>query len=114
MALLRQDQLPLSSTWSREFVGADHDVEGISFIFVQVAPGGGPSLHRHDYDEICIVQEGEARYTLGDAQLDARAGDVVIVPAGAPHAFVNTGEGMLRQVDIHAASRFGTEWLPAE
>jgi hypothetical protein len=28
-----------------------------------------------------------------------------------PHAFVNTGDGPLRQVDIHVSPHFATEWL---
>ena len=27
-------------------------------IFVDAPPSGGPALHRHDYDELFIVQEG--------------------------------------------------------
>jgi hypothetical protein len=28
-----------------------------------------------------------------------------------PHRFVNSGDGPLRQVDIHEGERFDTEWL---
>ncbi len=111
MTVIANDRLPRSEGGSREFVGDDHGVEGVSFILVEAAPGRGPSLHRHAYAEICIVQEGQALYTLGDEQIEARAGEVVVVPPGVPHAFVNTGDGPLRQVDIHASSRFVTEWL---
>jgi len=41
-----------------------------------------------------------------------RAGEIVIVPANTPHRFTNTGNGPLRQIDIHVNSRFETEWLP--
>ena len=43
--------------------------------------------------------------------LHVRSGDVVIVPADTTHAFTNTGEGQLRQIDIHVNSTFETEWL---
>jgi mannose-6-phosphate isomerase-like protein (cupin superfamily) len=40
------------------------------------------------------------------------AGQIVIAPADAPHAFVNnSGTGPLRQTDIHCHDRFITEWL---
>ncbi len=46
--------------------------------------------------------------------MEGHAGQVIIVPPNTPHKFTNTGEGRLRQVDIHASERFITEWLEAE
>lgn len=94
-----------------EFEGNEHGGTGISLIFVDSAPGRGPSLHRHDYDEVFIVQEGRATMTAGDRQIEAGPGDIVVVPAGVPHGFVNSGERQLRQIDIHLSPRYVTEWL---
>ena len=80
-------------------------------IVVAAPPGGGPRLHRHPYEEVFVIQEGTATFTAGDETVEAKGGQVVVVPAGVPHRFVNTGEGLLRQVDIHANDRFVTEWL---
>ena len=33
--------------------------------------------------------------------MEIEEGNVVIVPPNTPHKFVNTGDGILRQVDIH-------------
>ena len=41
----------------------------------------------------------------------SKAGDVLIVRAGEPHKFVNSGDGPLRQVDIHLNPTFETDWL---
>ena len=38
-------------------------------------------------------------------------GHVVIGPAGVPHTFVNSGEGTLRQINIHPSAEVITEWL---
>ena len=108
--VVRRDDLPADGA-SREFIGADHAGAGISFILVEAAPGRGPALHRHPYEEVFIVQEGRATYTAGDAELEVTAGDIVVVPAGVPHRFVNSGDGLLRQIDIHVGPRFVTEWL---
>jgi mannose-6-phosphate isomerase-like protein (cupin superfamily) len=83
----------------------------VSFILVDMPPGAGVRLHRHPYEEIFIVQGGQASYTIGSSTLAVTAPRVVIVPAGVPHAFVNSGDDPLRQVDIHASPRFITEWL---
>jgi hypothetical protein len=37
--------------------------------------------------------------------------DVVVVPAGTPNAFVNSGTDQLRLTAIHNAPRISTEWL---
>jgi mannose-6-phosphate isomerase-like protein (cupin superfamily) len=104
------DALPTTAI-ARELVGADHGGAGLCLIFVDAPPGRGPSLHRHPYEEIFIVQEGEATLTAGDERRVVRAGEIVIVPPGVPHAFVNSGDGPLRQIDIHVSPRFDTEWL---
>jgi mannose-6-phosphate isomerase-like protein (cupin superfamily) len=93
-----------------EFQGL-HLGANVSFIVVDAPPGGGPRLHRHPYEEVFVVQEGTATFTAGDEKIEARGGQVVVVPAGVPHKFVNSGTGRLRQVDIHASDRFLTEWL---
>jgi mannose-6-phosphate isomerase-like protein (cupin superfamily) len=95
---------------ANEVQGHNHNT-AVSIIVVDAPPGGGPKLHRHPYEEVCVIQEGTATFTAGDETVVASGGQVVIVPGGVPHKFVNTGEGRLRQVDIHASDRFITEWL---
>ena len=83
----------------------------VSIIVVDAPPGGGPKLHRHPYEEVFVVQEGSATFTAGDEVIEATGGQVVVVPAGVAHKFVNSGTGRLRQVDIHVSDHFVTEWL---
>jgi mannose-6-phosphate isomerase-like protein (cupin superfamily) len=49
--------------------------------------------------------------TDGESERVIRAGDVAVVGPGEPHAFTNTGDGPLRQIDIHLSPHFETEWL---
>jgi mannose-6-phosphate isomerase-like protein (cupin superfamily) len=100
-----------ASRIAHELEGARFDGLPLSLILVDAAPGAGPSLHKHPYEEVFVIQEGEATFTLGNEQLTATAGQVVIVPPDTPHRFVNSGDGRLRQVDIHASGAFETEWL---
>lgn len=93
-----------------QFDGCEHGA-GVSFFITRNRPGSGPGLHRHPYEETFIVQEGEARFTIGEEIIEARSGQIVVVPAGTPHGFVNTGSGTLRQVNIHPVARMQTEWL---
>ena len=95
---------------ANEFQGVRHGA-GVSFIVGDAPPGGGPRLHRHPYEEVFVVQEGSVTFTAGEEVVEASGGQVVVVPAGVAHKFVNSGAGRLRQVDIHASERFVTEWL---
>jgi mannose-6-phosphate isomerase-like protein (cupin superfamily) len=56
-----------------------------------------------------VVQEGSATFTVGDDVIEATGGQVVVVPAGVAHKFVNSGTTLLRQVDIHASDHFVSE-----
>ncbi len=96
----------------KEFQGYHQDA-GVAFIVVDAPPGSGPKLHRHPYEEVFVVQEGRATFTAGNEVVEVSGGQVVVVPAGVPHKFVNSGTGRLRQVDIHSSERFITEWLEA-
>jgi quercetin dioxygenase-like cupin family protein len=99
------------SNFSRELLGRDHGNPGVSLIIVEAAPGQGPSLHRHDYAEVIVILEGRATFTDGTTPSEVGAGHVVIIPGGELHAFTNTGDGPLRQIDIHVADAFATDWL---
>lgn len=96
---------------SHEFIGATHGGTAISFFLVNGDPGQGTRLHKHDYDEVVYVFEGQSTWTVGDTVRNAKAGDILIVRAGEPHKFVNSGTGVLRQIDIHLNPVFETTWL---
>jgi mannose-6-phosphate isomerase-like protein (cupin superfamily) len=60
---------------------------------------------------VFVVQEGLARFTVGDETYDVAGGNVVVAPANTPHRFINAGSGTLRTINIHPTSRMVTEWL---
>jgi quercetin dioxygenase-like cupin family protein len=90
--------------------GADHGAT-ISLIVDRSDPGQGPRLHSHPYDETWVVIDGNLTFHSGEERLNAGPGDVVIVPPGTPHKFVNDGPGRAYLVCIHASPTFVTEWL---
>ncbi len=108
--ILDISDLPHGET-SFEFEGYHHGDTKISFIVIDAPPGSGPKLHKHPYEEVFVVQEGNVTFTAADEVIEARGGQVVVVAAGVAHKFVNSGTGRLRQIDIHASDRFITEWL---
>jgi len=54
-----------------------------------VPDGGGPPPHRHDFEEMFTLLEGEVEFTFRGHAQTAAAGTTINVPANAPHAFAN-------------------------
>ncbi len=107
---VREEELP-KDVVSRDLVGERFGGIGVCVLFVDAGPGEGPKLHRHPYAELLIVLEGTATFHDGVEPRIVNGGEVAIVDANQPHAFVNSGQGRLRQIDIHLSPRFETEWL---
>ncbi|MFG1885922.1 cupin domain-containing protein [Micromonospora sp. NPDC049102] len=58
-------------------------------IEMRVPDGGGPPPHRHDFEEMFTVLEGEIEFTFRGEKHAAGAGSTVNIPANAPHNFRN-------------------------
>lgn len=61
-----------------------------------IPPGGGPAPHRHDFEEMFSILEGEIQFTFRGEKSVARAGDTVNVPSNAPHFFTNATDQTVR------------------
>ena len=108
--VINMNELPHSAT-AHTFEGYRYGDANVSFFLTDAPPGSGPSLHTHPYAEVFLVQEGRATFTVGDSSIEATGGQILVVPAGTPHRFVNSGTGRLRQISIHTSERMVTEWL---
>jgi len=108
--VLNRDDLPRDGN-TYEFEGLDYQDTEVSFIWVNMPPGGSVRLHKHPYQEIFIIQEGISTFTVGSTTLEAVAGQIIIVPADVPHKFMNNGQMQLKQIDIHISKEFITHWL---
>jgi quercetin dioxygenase-like cupin family protein len=104
MSFLNLEELPFVGM-SYEFVGEAQGAPFSAYI-VNAKPGQGPPLHTHPYVEVAFTLEGRATITVGDQTREISAGGIVVIPANTPHRFVNSGETVLRQIDVHASPRF--------
>jgi len=69
------------------------DTEGrYTLIDMHVPPGGGPPPHRHDFEEMFTILDGEIELTFRGVSAVARVGETIYVPANAPHVFRNVSE----------------------
>lgn len=71
------------------------------FLDLAVVPVGatiGFHAHAPHEQEIYIVVSGVGRMQVDDEEIGVSAGDVIVNPPGASHAFVNTGDTEVRLV----------------
>jgi mannose-6-phosphate isomerase-like protein (cupin superfamily) len=104
VSFLNLEQLPFVGM-SYEFVGEKQGAPFSAYI-VNAKPGQGPPLHTHPYVEVAFTVEGCASITVGHETQEVKAGGIVVIPANTPHRFVNSGNTILRQIDVHASPRF--------
>jgi len=55
-------------------------------------PGGGMPKHTNEVEHEQYVLRGRALVGLGDEEIVAQAGDVLLIPAGVPHWYANMGD----------------------
>ena len=106
---LKINDLP-GSERAHRFEGKNYGATA-SFFVNHHAPGEGPDLHRHPYEEIFILLKGSATFRLGESTVDAREGQIVIVPPNTAHGFKNSGEERVLFVSIHPAPEMQQENL---
>jgi mannose-6-phosphate isomerase-like protein (cupin superfamily) len=101
--------------WGHELIWA-HTERYVGKLLV-LETGKRLSFQYHEAkDEWIHVLEGRLLLTLENdggvvEERELGPGEIAIAPAGMPHAFTNTGDGPLRQIDIHLSRSFQTEWL---
>jgi mannose-6-phosphate isomerase-like protein (cupin superfamily) len=58
-----------------------------------VPVGGATAAHFHRRtEELYFITAGRGRLRIGDEQRDVRPGDCAVIPPGAEHKLVNTGD----------------------
>jgi quercetin dioxygenase-like cupin family protein len=84
---------------------ADTGGELLAIDLVLAPDGHVPGAHVHpSQEERFEVVSGTMKFRLGRKKIIARAGDVVVVPAGSVHRFANAGEEPARvRVEVRPA-----------
>ncbi len=67
-----------------------------------VPDGGGPPPHRHDFEEMFTLIEGELEFAFRGQTTTVRAGSTVSIPANAPHMFKNKSGGLVHMLCLAA------------
>ncbi|MHA3701906.1 cupin domain-containing protein [Jatrophihabitans sp. YIM 134969] len=91
----------VGDTYTIVVSGADTDGR-YTAIDMHVPAGGGPPPHRHDFEEMFLVLEGEVEVTFRGETRTARQGETINVPSNAPHAFRNASDRPARLMCVCA------------
>lgn len=72
-------------------------------VVMTISPGEeiGEEVHE-GIDQILLFVEGECEALVGEEVRIVRADEMVLVPGGTRHNFVNTGDGPLRLVTVYS------------
>ena len=65
-------------------------MEIIQLLLLKPPPNGGPPMHVHSKeDELFYILEGNYIFNCGDKKIHVSRGDLIRLPRGVPHSFVN-------------------------
>jgi quercetin dioxygenase-like cupin family protein len=82
---------------------------------VKFAPGASAPRHSHPGEELVYVVEGEFEYQLdGRPPVIVKAGEVLFIPAGTPHAVRNVGSGNAAELATYLVEKGKTLLVPAK
>ena len=81
----------VGDTYTILITGGDTDGR-YCLVDMHVPPGGGPPPHRHDFEEMFTVLDGEIEATFRGTKSVVRAGETINIPANAPHSFSNVSD----------------------
>jgi mannose-6-phosphate isomerase-like protein (cupin superfamily) len=88
----------------REVRTAEHS----QIVLMTIPPGDEIGDEVHDgIDQTLVFEEGEAEAVIAGESFPVRAGQVVLVPAGTRHNFINRGSGPLRLWTVYAPPEHG-------
>lgn len=91
------------------FVATREDTDNQYSLFDEYVPtqrGTIPHIHKQEQEAFFIL-EGEVRFQRGDETLNAKAGDLIVVPPGTAHAYQNQGTESARMLVLTNPSEFG-------
>jgi quercetin dioxygenase-like cupin family protein len=75
-------------------------------VLVELAPGVVAPKHTHPGEEIIYVLEGLLEYEVeGKPPITLKAGEVLFIPAGTPHAAKNVGSGNAAELATYVVEK---------
>lgn len=78
-----------NTNWKLAFATGKH----AQVVFMSVTPATNPKneigMETHPFDQVIFVVEGQAKAILNDKNAMVKSGDMIFIPEGTPHNFIN-------------------------
>ena len=77
-------------------------------------PGTGADKHRHPYEEIFVILDGDIEVIVAGEKCTVSPGHIVIIPPNTWHEFKNRADHPAQMVNIHPVPKMVQEdWVDA-
>lgn len=73
-----------------------------------LAPGAATPPHRHDCEEVVLVEAGNGRLLIDGGVVEFGADSTLVLPAGRDHQLVNHGDAPLRLLAVFPSTPVAT------
>jgi len=87
---------------------ADLGTRQLSMWRQTMAPGAATPPHRHDCEEVVLVQSGRGHVLVDGRRIEFGPDTTLVLPAGVDHQIVNSGDEPVRTLAVFAATPVGT------
>lgn len=111
MYVHRNADLPAASLPGIEhttLAGADLGARHLSMWRQTVAPGAATPPHRHDCEEVVLVESGRGQLHIDGGILEFGPDSTLVLPAGHAHQIVNSGDEPLRMLAAFSSTPVAT------
>lgn len=101
MAIFNKDMVDLATKnnfWQKE-VYRDPKVQ---IVLMSIPAGEEIGAETHPADQTTFIVEGEAKVVIDGHSTKAEPNHLVVVPKGAEHNIINTGDGLLKLFSVYA------------
>jgi quercetin dioxygenase-like cupin family protein len=87
----------LSVRW---VINASQGATNFAMRVFELEPGKESPFHKHENEHEAFVLKGRGEIETGEGVAKLKKGSVIFIPARASHRFRNTGEKVLRFIDV--------------
>jgi len=78
---------------------------GYTLALVELSQDPDPVEHSHPHEQASTVQAGNGVFIVDGKRHQVKPGDVVLIPAGAPHALAVPGPATVTVIDVFVPKR---------
>jgi quercetin dioxygenase-like cupin family protein len=87
---------PFPGLSHRTLAGAEHGLTSLAIWVQRIEAGGGTPPHKHDCEEVVLVQQGSGTLIMHGREHSFQACDTLIVPRNEVHQILNSGDATLQ------------------